>query len=328
MGDAAPSDAELVRAALGGDPSGLGLLLERHRADMRAVAVARLGYGPAADDAVQDAMLIAIRRLHDVRDLEAVGGWLRAIVRNSCRMQLRRATLPLVSDRDVVTGAAATAEEQLDRHALRDWVWHAIGQLSEPLQMVVLLRHFGERRSYAEIAEICNIPIGTVRSRLNQARQQLAERLMAEAEVAHDDAGTLTRRRSDRLQEMLHASVNGGLAETVADLTDPNMVMAGWWGSVGSGRADLTESGTAVAARSRATPSGRELLVRILSEDAEAGVRERMLEVTASRRFTLMECELVNPPGDPTHCPPAVLWLIGMRGERIDGVRLYHPQPA
>jgi hypothetical protein len=88
MGDRALSDAELVTAALGGDASCLGLVLERHRADMRAVAVARLGYGPSADDAVQDAMVTALRRLPELRYPAKVGPWLRAIVRNACRMQV------------------------------------------------------------------------------------------------------------------------------------------------------------------------------------------------------------------------------------------------
>ena len=306
MDDRGVSDGELVAAALGGDPAGLGVLLERHRADMRAVAVARLGYGPAAEDAVQDAMVTALRRLGDLRDREAVGPWLRAIVRNACRMQVRSARPAAPLDRDIA-GVGDAGDAVLDRHALGDWVWHAMGRLSEPLQLVLLLRHFGVGRSYAEIARVCGVPVGTVRSRLNEGRRKLAEVLLAEADAAHGDAGSLSRRRGDRLREMLTASVEGGLAGVVADLAEPGMVLAGWWGTV---------------------PHGRDLLVRILSSDAEAGVRERVLDVSASTRFTVMDCALVSPPWDPTHCPPAVLWLLRMRGERITGVRLCHPAAA
>lgn len=306
MGDRGVSDGELVTAALGGDPAGLGVLLERHRADMRAVAVARFGYGPGAEDAVQDAMVTALRRLGDLRDSEAVGPWLRAIVRNECRMQVRSARPAAPLDRDIA-GADPGGEEVLERHALGDWVWHAVGQLSEPLQLVLVLRHFGGGRSYAEIAQICGVPVGTVRSRLNEGRRKLAEVLLAEADAAHGDAGSLARRRGDRLQEMLGAAVEGGLAGVVADLAEPGMVMAGWWGAV---------------------PDARDLLVRILSMDAEAGVRERVVDVSASTRFTVMDCELVSPPWDPTHCPPAVLWVVRMQAERIAGVRLCHPVAA
>jgi len=55
-----PTDAELVRAARAGSPASLGGLLERHRASMQAVALRFLGYSPEAQDAVQDAMLIAL----------------------------------------------------------------------------------------------------------------------------------------------------------------------------------------------------------------------------------------------------------------------------
>lgn len=296
------SDRELVRAALAGDATCLGLVLERYRADMRAVAISVLGYGPAAEDAVQDAMLTALRSLGSLRDPDAVGGWLRAITRNACRMQLRaaRPTLPL----DFDLAGAETAEQVLDRHALRDWVWHAIGQLSEPLQVVVLLRHFGPMHSYAQIAAICGVPVGTVRSRLAEARRQLSRLLLDEADTEHGDASVLARRRGDGLRELLRASVDGGLDRAVADLTHAHIELSGWWGTV---------------------PDARWLLTFIMRSDAADGVRERVLDVTASLRFTIMECELISPPWDPTHCPPSVLWLVRMRQGWIDGIRLYHP---
>ncbi|WP_427919527.1 RNA polymerase sigma factor [Streptomyces sp. cg40] len=83
---------ELTRRAQAGDTGALRLLLTRHQAPMRAVALSLLGYGPDAEDAVQDAALTALtalRRIGDVREPAAVGAWLRAIVRNSARMRLR-----------------------------------------------------------------------------------------------------------------------------------------------------------------------------------------------------------------------------------------------
>ena len=279
-----------------------GVLIERHRAAMRAVAVRLLGYGPAADDAVQDAVLVALCRLDELRDPAAVGAWLRTVVRNVCRMQLRAAhpTEPL--DDDVPD--LHTVEEELDRRALRDWVWHGVAQLSEPLQVVVLLRHFGAQRSYRDIARICGVPVGTVRSRLNEARRRIAGSLAAEAEAAHDDVGALARRRRHALDAMLRASLRGDHAPLVADLARPDMVMSGWWGDV---------------------PDGRDLLVRILDMDAAAGVREDIVDVCGTAQLTVMECRLVSPPHDPTHCPPGVLWMVRMRDERIAGVRLCHP---
>src|SRR5688500_13037675 len=84
------SDTELVRAAQAGDVASLGVLFGRHRAAMYAVALAMLGAGPDAEDAVQDAALIAIGRLSELRDPAAVGAWLCGIVRNACRALRRR----------------------------------------------------------------------------------------------------------------------------------------------------------------------------------------------------------------------------------------------
>ena len=68
--------------------------------------------------------------------------------------------------------------------------------------------------------------------------------------------------------------------------------------------------------------------VHILRSDTEVGVRERVVDVVASRRFTVMENELISPPWDPTHCPPSVLWLVSMREGRIERIRMHHPVPA
>lgn len=302
----ASTDGELARAASGGDVAALGLLLERHRADMKAVAVARLGFGPAAEDAVQDAMVSAMTSLGSLRDPNAVGSWLRAIVRNACRGRLRAAPHEVPLDFDVVS--EHTVEGVLDRHALRDWVWHAIGELSEPLQVVVILRHFGGGHSYAEIAQICGVPIGTVRSRLNQARRLLAGSILTQADAAHADSLALVQQRAAGLRRLLTTAEDGpGLPATVADLADPDVVVSGWWGRA---------------------PHARDVLVQILRGDAEDGVRERVVDVVASTRFTVMECDLISPPWDPTHCPPSVLWLVRMHGERMGEVRLYHPVPA
>ena len=83
------SDAELTRAAQAGDAGSLGVLLARHEAGMRAVPLGMIGYGPDTDDVLQDAALVAVRRITDVRNPAAVGPWLRAVVRNECRMWLR-----------------------------------------------------------------------------------------------------------------------------------------------------------------------------------------------------------------------------------------------
>ena len=302
-----PTDGELVRLARAGDMRALGLVLQRHRAGMRAVAIGMLGYGPAAEDAVQDAMVAALSSsLGSLRDVNAVGAWLRAIVRNNCRMQLRtrRPSVPLEAD----TIVTESLDSLLDRQLTNDWVWSAISRLSEPLQLVLVLRHFGARHSYADIAAICGIPIGTVRSRLSEARRLLVDALQAESAAVQLDSGALVRERREGLQALLRdAELAHPLSRSISELTYPDLVVAGWWGQV---------------------PHARWLFDYILRSDAEAGVHEHVAEVVASTGVTVMECDLLSPPWDPTHCPPSVLWVIQMRDERVHSIRLHHPVAA
>lgn len=101
-----------------------------------------LGPGPDVDDVVQDAAGTALRRVGDVRDPAAVGAWLRMIVRNANR-SLLRSTVPVQPIDDLHLPAMdAGPERWLEQHAMRDWIWEAIEELSPALRLPLVLRHF------------------------------------------------------------------------------------------------------------------------------------------------------------------------------------------
>lgn len=304
--DATPTDADLVRSARAGDPAALSTLVERHRPGMRAVALSLLGWCPDTDDVVQDATLIALGKLDTLKDPAAAGPWLRAVTRNTARMRLRSAhrETPLDLPAEQLPACGPTPEEVLDDHALRDWVWQALDALTEPLQSVVLLRYFTTATSYEQIAALCDVPVGTVRSRLNQARTKLGEALRATAAVAHSDAATRSASRRRDAEELLSAAEHGHFHTALAATSHPDLVLHGPQGQ-----------------RAR----GPNTLVHIMNSDLDAGVHQRLTQVTASRQTTILECDLLSPPWNPGHCPPAVLWLITLRDERIQKIRLFHP---
>ncbi|MBV2353331.1 sigma-70 family RNA polymerase sigma factor [Streptomyces sp. J2-1] len=306
------SDAELTRLAQAGDTAALGVLLARHQAGMRAVALGVLGFGPDAEDAVQDAALTALRSIGGLRDPRAAGPWLRMIVRNACRMRLRASatTVPLArplleADGVPLLRGTPTPEEVLDRHALRDWIWHAVSELPEPLQLTLMLRHFTGVTSYEHIASVTGVPVGTVRSRLSQARARVASALLATGDAAHADASALTEARHREGVETLAAAERGMFAEVVADRWDDGVELLGGRGERG----------------------GRDLLLRAMDRDLTAGVRQRVLRTVAGSSLTIWENELISPPDDPDHCPPAVVWVLSERDGRIQRLRLFHPTP-
>ncbi len=304
-----PSDAELVRAAQAGDVASLGVLLERHRASLQVVALRLLGYTPEAQDIVQEAMLIAVQHVGQLRDPDAAGSWLRAIVRNACRMHLR-GYRPVTADERVLASLPslhALPDVLLDRHALRDWIWHALESLSEPLQIVLLLRHFSEVSSYEEIAALCGVPVGTVRSRLHQARVKLSAALLAAADSAHDDAAALRDQRWREVADLFTAAEQGDFDRALSATCSPELNLVGPQGQHAHGLAPL---------------------VRVMESDRQAGVRHRPMQVTASRRLTIIEDDLLNPPWNPDHCPPGVVWLLSLRDNQIQHIRLFHPRSA
>jgi RNA polymerase sigma factor (sigma-70 family) len=307
-------DLDLARAAQAGDAAALGLLLERHQAGMRAVALSVLGHGPDAEDAVQDALVVALARIGDLRDPAAAGPWLRMIVRNGCLMRLRaRRGVPLAAEGAVpragellLASLGPTPEQVIEAHAMRDWIWHAIGELSPPLRLAVMLRHFSGVSSYEQIAAVCGIPAGTVRSRLSQARANLAGALLASAASAHADAGELTAARRREGIETLAAAERGGLAAVLADRWAPDLEMITSRGARGDGRR----------------------LIAAMDSDISAGVHQRLVGAVASRDVTIWEMDISNPPDDPGHCPPEVIWLLTHQRGRIQRLQLFHPRPA
>lgn len=306
--DGAVTDVELVTAARSGDAAGLGVLLERHRPGMRAVALSVLGWGADAEDVVQDAILVALSRLGELRDPTAVGPWLRSITRNAARMRLRAASreTPLALPAYDLPTREPTPEDVLNDHMVRDWVWSALEALSEPLQAVVLARYFSTATSYEQIAALCEVPVGTVRSRLNQARGKLGHALQACAANAHSNNADLADRRRREAEDLLSSAANGQFRATLAAATVPHLDFVGPQGQRARGRDTLTD---------------------MMHSDLNAGVSQRLSGVAASRRITILECDLLSPSWNPQHCPPAVLWLMTTHNERIEKIRLFHPNP-
>lgn len=305
--DTEAPDAQLLRAARAGDAGSLGLLLARHRAGMHAVAAALLGYGPDAEDAVQEASIVALRRIGDIRDPSAVGPWLRTVVRNVCRAMLRRTSaVPVETDALVrlERSTAADPAELIEQYALRDWIGSALAQLPPGLRLAMLLRYFTEAASYEDIAAVSAVPVGTVRSRLHQGRAKLAEALLATADGAHGDTAALTGRHRGLGEEAMLAAHRGESASVLRKHWSPKLEVV--WPD---GRR-----------------TGRDGLVAALGRDLSAGVRHSLVNVVAGGDVVVWEDAMLNPPEDPYHCPPGVTWVYFLDGGQASRLHLHHPR--
>jgi len=308
--DAGSRAAELllVRDAQAGDVAALGVLFDRYRPAMHGVALGVLGRPGEAEDAVQDAMLTALGRIGDLRDPGAIGPWLKMIVRNCCRMHIR-ANLPVPVGEPLPVYRLAEAVDPaalLANHGTRDWVWHALEQLSEPLRVVTLLRYFTGVATYEQIAAICGIPVGTVRSRLSKARSTLARHLRESAAEAHDDVRAITAARRREAEQILLPGPRD-YAAALRDAWHPRLRTV--W------------------------PDGRHTLgvnpvIDLLDRSTSAGVVQRLQSVVASRQIVIWEAAMLNPPEDPYHCPAGAAWVMWLDAGRVSRLRLFHEPHA
>lgn len=148
---------------------------------LRRYARALLGDPDAADDLVQDSLTRAMDRLHLWRPGTSMRAWLFSILHNQhVNAALRRARRPdRVGLEPGHDSQQATPPNQDSGPALRD-LGRALAQLSEDQRQVVLLVGL-EGLAYAEAAEVLDVPLGTVMSRLNRGRERLRELMEPEA---------------------------------------------------------------------------------------------------------------------------------------------------
>jgi RNA polymerase sigma factor (sigma-70 family) len=297
-------DEDLVKAAQSGDAASLGALFIRHRASMQATALALLGPGPDAEDAVQDAALTALRRIDSLRDPSAARPWLVSVVRNTCLMRIR-STRPVIGtpvDEMPLPSAEPTPEQLLEQRATRDWVWHALSQLSEPLRTVALLRYFSDARTYEEIAALCGIPVGTVRSRLSQARTKLTTALTLTATAHHPDTAASQRTQWHEAAETLAAARRGSFGDVLEERWWPDVRTIGPRGERGV---------------------GREFLAMAMDADLSHGVRQSLTNVTAGDDIRIWESDL-SVSDEAYCCARSVVWFQRLEHGRVRELRLLH----
>ncbi|MEX0678006.1 MAG: RNA polymerase sigma factor [Pirellulales bacterium] len=149
-------------------PSAMAQLVADHHPALYRYAYRLSGSVCDAEDLTQQVFLIAQQKLGQVRDAECVRGWLFTVLRN-CYLKTRGRRLALpIADFDVGEVPQPVPEQPIDNDQLQE----AVNTLGDEFKLVVLLFYF-EHRSYREIAELLDIPPGTVMSRLARAKGHL-----------------------------------------------------------------------------------------------------------------------------------------------------------
>jgi RNA polymerase sigma-70 factor, ECF subfamily len=181
-------DDELVARARDGDADAFGQLVGRHRTAVYRAALAAVGSHPDAEDAAQDAFVVAYRRLATFRGESTFKTWLLTIAwhqainrrRALSRMwRLLTTSSPSSADhRDAestiarIASGDPTPERTAEQSQLLEIVQRAIRGLPPPLRDALLLVQSGEY-AYGEIAAMLRVPLGTLKWRVSEGRRRV-----------------------------------------------------------------------------------------------------------------------------------------------------------
>jgi RNA polymerase sigma-70 factor (ECF subfamily) len=171
-------DRDLVEAARHGDQAAF-IDLVRPRSDrLFAIAQRILRDVDRAEDALQDALVIAWRDLRGLRDPDRFDAWLRKLLVNVCIGQATRERRRTVNLRVLPVDGPAAPDELLTV-ADRDQLERGFRRLPPDQRAILVMNHF-LGYSPAEIAEALGIPDGTARSRLFNAHRAMRAALEAD----------------------------------------------------------------------------------------------------------------------------------------------------
>ncbi|MEA2435057.1 MAG: hypothetical protein QOG54_2514 [Actinomycetota bacterium] len=154
-------------------------LFNKHYTPMCRLAFVILGDSALAEEIVMEALLKTFSGWRRIRDHERAEFYLKRAVVNLCRSRIRR---KMVEQRAsaLMDRSAAISTWDPSQSDTRRAVWDAVRKLPERQRASVVLRYF-EDLPEAEIAEVLDCSVGTVKSQLFKARQKLGSVLGAEA---------------------------------------------------------------------------------------------------------------------------------------------------
>ena len=181
----ARTDEDLLAAARGGDRDALEQLLAAHEQQVFRFGVKMCGQEEDAKDVLQETLLAAARNMRDFRGASSVSTWLYTIARSFCIKKHRTSKFApghLESLDEVPREAHAVAdpgrspEEATAGAQVKTALQEAISAL-EPMYREVLVLRDVEGLSAAEVAEILNLSVEAVKSRLHRARMTVRQRV-------------------------------------------------------------------------------------------------------------------------------------------------------
>ncbi len=181
-------DARLVAETLAGSEAAFATLVERHQDRLFGLIRHYVRGQAEVEDVVQEAFLKAFSKLNTYQSRSSFSTWLQRIAVNTALdLHKRRGRSPVQTVEDpeatggpldpTAQGSLPPPDKGLESAELREITQSVLEKVPEVFRNVLVLREF-EELSYLEIAELLDVSIGTVESRLSRARSRFREALL------------------------------------------------------------------------------------------------------------------------------------------------------
>jgi len=172
------SDEALFQRLIAGDMRAFDRLYDRFARPVFGFAYVELGDAAEAEDVLHETFLAVLREREKAPTLRSLRAWLFEVARNLCLNRVRsrkrsRRAVEVATHTQATAAPPQDAEQRLERHEQVLLLERAVARLPAPLAEVYRLRATG--MSYDEVAEVLEVPVGTVKSRMHEMVKYLRQ---------------------------------------------------------------------------------------------------------------------------------------------------------
>lgn len=297
---------QFVKAAKAGDNVAWNFLYKQHYPWMYATALHICRNIPDAKDAVQEAFVTAYLKLQQLKDTAAFAGWLKTILIRVCRRNKQQQLYKNINNDISPENDLPPVDEingKMDWYDRQSKIYTSLSELPDALQSVLLFRYFSNCTSYQEIASMLCIPVGTVRSRLNQARQKLAE----EWAKADDDTDTAFRTSTE-----WNAFYREYFSKVYSSVYYRDKL-------IGHFDKDLH-----IVFSSSKSAYGRKVIAKEIEDDLLHGSSFSDVYVISSGNISIVEVCNLNSREYPNRCPDSGVFVLYRQKNRINRINFHN----
>ena len=299
------STERCVNDARAGDAQAWSFLYGQLYAKLYSLALRICGNAPEAKDALQNTFIIAYLKLGSLKDPSVFGNWIKKILLHHCYRILNNRNK--INNSGSICPDDVLSENEVNRKLefvdSQARLYSSLAKLPEVLHSTILLRYFSEFQSYDQIARILSVPVGTIRSRLNQAKEKLSENWKH-----HENTDGQIFRQNQEWNEFY--------SSTFSALHKHD--------SYKNRFLDHLQSDIEIVYSKQQKSSGRRLIDKEINEDRKFGSWFTPVNIHSSGSISVVEVKHFNSAEHPDHCPENSVFVLYRDKGKVNRMNFHH----